>query len=88
MVRVECTAPVGQGSIEPTALWFGTRRVDVRAVADRWYGTEQRWWKVETPEGFYIVRRHEVNGTWDLAAVVGGGCAPGTTTRSQRPAPG
>jgi hypothetical protein len=45
--------------------------VDVKSVADRWYGSDQRWWKVETAEGFYIVRLDEASGTWELAAVVG-----------------
>lgn len=72
MLRVECTTSAEQGSIEPAALWFGSRRVDVRAVTDRWYGADQRWWKVETAEGAYIVRLDDRSGTWDLAAVVGG----------------
>jgi hypothetical protein len=70
MIRVECT-PSGSGVVEPAVIWFGARRVDVLAVVDRWYGSSQRWWKVETSEGHYIVRLDESSGEWELAAVVG-----------------
>jgi hypothetical protein len=51
-------------------VWFGNRRVPVRAVVDRWYGASHRWWKVDTEEGRYVLRRNEDGGAWDLAAVV------------------
>jgi hypothetical protein len=70
-MRVECAASAADGCPEPASLWFGQRRVEVLSVVDRWYGTDRRWWKVETAEGFYVVRRDEVSGTWELAAVVG-----------------
>ena len=71
MIQVECV-PNSAGEAEPVVLCFGARRVQVRAVTDRWYGTTQRWWKVDTAEGAYIVRRDEQSGQWELAAVVGG----------------
>lgn len=70
MLRVETTAAAA-GDFEPRVIWFGTRRVEVRAVADRWYGTAQRWWKVDTDEGSYVLQYDEQVGTWELAAVVG-----------------
>ena len=70
MVRVECTSSIS-GLLEPGVIWFGSRRVEVRAVTDRWYGGERRWWKVETAEGAYILRLDEASGNWELAAVVG-----------------
>jgi hypothetical protein len=70
MIRVECTASSPCGAADPSAIWFGARRVEVRAVTDRWYGNNQRWWKVETVDGLYIVRLEESSGTWELAAVV------------------
>lgn len=53
MVRVETTAAAA-GGFEPSMIWFGSRRVEVHAVSDRWYGATQRWWKVETDEGSYV----------------------------------
>jgi hypothetical protein len=44
--------------------------VDVGEVTDRWYGSDQRWWKVRTIDGLYIVRLDESTRTWELAAVV------------------
>lgn len=65
-LRVEC-----QADGEPAVIWFGSRRVDVMAVVDRWWGNSQRWWKVDTQEGAYVLRRDEATDEWDLAAVVG-----------------
>lgn len=70
MIRVECATVGTSGSPDPVVLWFGARRVEVRTVTDRWWGSDQRWWKVETIDGLYIVRLDERTGVWDLAAVV------------------
>jgi hypothetical protein len=69
MVNEECTQSA-TGLIEPRVIWFGSRRVEIRTIVDRWHGTDRQWWKVETDEGFYILRLDECNGTWELAAVV------------------
>lgn len=69
MLRVE-TERNAQGEAEPTVVWFGSRRVPVQAVTDRWWGRAQRWWKVDTAEGPYILRLDEASGQWELAAVV------------------
>ena len=70
MIRVECTASDTNGLGDPAVIWFGARRVEVLAVTDRWFGGDQRWWKVETSDGIYIVRLNESGGSWELAAVV------------------
>ena len=70
MIRVECSASEQSGPGDPVVIWFGARRVDVGAVTDRWYGPDQRWWKVRTIDGLYVVRLDESTGTWELAAVV------------------
>ena len=70
MIRVECTVSSNKDAADPMAIWFGARRVEVRAVTDRWHGSNQRWWKVETIDGIYIVRLDELTLTWELAAVV------------------
>jgi len=70
MIRVERVASGESGAGDPAAVWFGARRVEVRAVTDRWFGVDQRWWKVETVDGLYIVRLDERTDTWELAAVV------------------
>lgn len=59
------------GVLEPGVIWFGSRRVDIRAIVDRWYGADRQWWKVDTAEGVYVLRLDETSGIWDLAAVVG-----------------
>jgi hypothetical protein len=70
MIQVECTASGMDNAVDPIAIWFGARRVQVLAVTDRWHGRTQRWWKVQTIDGLYIVRLDELASTWELAAVV------------------
>ena len=61
----------GADEFEPRVIWFGSRRVDVRAVVDRWYGATHKWWKVRTDEGDYVLRLDTDALQWELAAVVG-----------------
>jgi hypothetical protein len=68
-IRVECRADPS-GTLEPHVVWFGARRVLVRSVVDRWYGPGNRWWKVDTEDGLYVLRLDESAQAWDLAAVV------------------
>ena len=70
MIQVECIAADANSLSDPAVIWFGRRAVEVRAVTDRWFGSHQRWWKVETEDGAYIVRLDESTGDWELAAVV------------------
>jgi hypothetical protein len=70
-LQVECE-PGLRGEPEPALIRFGARCVPVRAIVDRWYGAEQRWWKVATDEGFYVLRRELASGEWVLAAVARG----------------
>jgi hypothetical protein len=44
--------------------------VEVTAILDRWWGPGMRWWKVETADGPYIVRKGTEAADWELAAVV------------------
>jgi hypothetical protein len=67
-IRVECGTAAG-GDPEPEVIWFGSRRLPVLAIVDRWYGPRQRWWKLETSDGLYVLRRDDRTGEWDLAAV-------------------
>jgi len=67
-IRVESkAAPFDE--LDPELIWFGGRRVPVLSIVDRWYGPHQRWWKVETEDGFYVLRRDDGTGEWELAAV-------------------
>jgi len=67
-IRVEYEqGPAGEP--EPAVVWFGSRRLVVHAIVDRWYGTDRRWWKVETDDGLYVLRRDDRSGEWELAAV-------------------
>lgn len=67
-IRVE-HEPGLNGEPEPAVVWFGRRRLAVRAISDRWWGPGRRWWKVETDDGAYVLRREDATGAWELAAV-------------------
>lgn len=58
------------GETRPSAVRFGTRRVAVNEVLDRWHGRDRTWWKVATDEGSYVLVHDDATGQWNLAAVV------------------
>ena len=66
-IRVECYAGY-RGEQEPTALWLGERRLEVRAVIDRWFAPGQRWFKIDADDGhLYVLRNDEASGDWEIA---------------------
>jgi hypothetical protein len=67
-ITVDYQAGLG-GEAEPAIVWFGSRRLVVKAITDRWYGTNRRWWKIETEAGVYVLRREDGSEEWELAAV-------------------
>ena len=68
-IRVECHAGY-RGEQEPTAVWFGGRRVAVRDIVDRWFAPGRRWFKVDAEdEQLYVLRHDDGTGEWDLAAL-------------------
>jgi hypothetical protein len=69
ILRVECHAGY-RGEQEPIAFWFGTRRLIVRAIVDRWFAPTQRWVKIDAGDDqTYVLRYEEATGQWDLAAL-------------------
>lgn len=54
---------------EPLAFWLGDRRVEVRAIVDRWYAPTQRWFRVDADDGnLYVLRHDESSDRWEIAA--------------------
>ncbi|WP_157271763.1 hypothetical protein [Azohydromonas aeria] len=70
-VAVEVEPDGAGGEARPCAIRFGTRRVPVDGVLDRWHGRDWTWWKVATAEGAYVLVHDEASGEWALAAIVG-----------------
>jgi hypothetical protein len=67
-IRVECYAGY-RAEQEPLAFWCGERRLEVRAIVDRWAAPAQRWFKVDADDGnVYILRHDEASGDWEIAA--------------------
>ena len=67
-IRVECYAGC-RAEQEPLAFWRGERRLEVKAIVDRWYSPTQRWFKVDADDGhLYVLRCDEKTRDWELAA--------------------
>lgn len=67
-IRVECQSGY-RGEREPLAFWLGERRVAVRAVTDRWFAPQQRWFRVDADDdSMYVLRHDEASGNWEIAA--------------------
>jgi hypothetical protein len=67
-IRAECYAGY-RAQQEPRAFWCGERRLEVRAVVDRWFAPAQRWFKVDAEDGdVYILRHDEASDEWEIAA--------------------
>ncbi|HEV8551833.1 MAG TPA: hypothetical protein VGR65_00385 [Casimicrobiaceae bacterium] len=67
-IRVECYAGY-RAEQEPVVFWCGERRLEVRAIADRWYSPTQRWFRVDADDGHMFVLRHdEQSDEWEIAA--------------------
>jgi hypothetical protein len=57
-ICVECYAGY-RAEHEPLVFWLGDRRLEVRAIIDRWYSPTQRWFKVDAYDGHTYVLRHD-----------------------------
>lgn len=67
-IHVSCYAGY-RSSQEPVAFWLGDRKLEVRAILDRWYSPTQTWFKVDADDGdTYILRHDEHSDEWDIAA--------------------
>jgi hypothetical protein len=54
---------------EPLAFCLGDRRLEVKAILDRWYSPTQRWFRVDADDGHMFVLRHdEQSDEWEIAA--------------------
>ena len=51
-------------------FWLGARRLEVRAIVDRWFAPTQRWFKVDAEDGqLYVLRHDETRDEWELVAL-------------------
>ncbi len=68
----EQASRVRAGRAGPVPAEAGLVRKPTRAralIADRWYGPHHSWWKVDTEDGLYVLRRDDSSGEWALAAI-------------------
>lgn len=65
-IRVECYAGY-RGEQEPRAFHLGERRIEVKAILDRWLAPDHRYFKVQGDDGnTYILRHDEASGEWEM----------------------
>ena len=79
------SVPGLRGEPEPTAVWFGARRVGVRAIEDRWFAPMQRWYRIDADDGQLYVLRHDLaSHAWELAALTRREALPDAIERTLR----
>lgn len=55
----------------PLAFVLGSRRLEVRDIADRWYGVEHDYFKVVADDGrIYLLRRHRHLDLWFVVKIM------------------
>jgi len=70
-LHVECYAGY-RGEETPRCFFLGTRRVEVRAVLDRWLAPDHRYFKVRGDDGcLYLLRHDPARGHWELTLFEG-----------------
>jgi len=71
-IRVECYAGY-RAEQEPRAFWLADRRLEIRAILDRWHAPTRRWFKVDADDGHTYVLRHDAESDeWEIAAFTAG----------------
>lgn len=66
-VRVDCYAG-HRGEQEPRCFHFGSRRIAVTEILDRWLGPDHRYFKLLGADGDTYILRHDVaSHAWTLA---------------------
>jgi len=65
-LRVECYAGY-RGEETPRTLTFGSRRIGVVDVQDRWLAPDHRYFRLIGDDGgLYIIRHDNEKGLWEL----------------------
>jgi hypothetical protein len=65
-IRVDCYAGY-RGEETPRRLTMGTRRIEVKAIEDRWLAPDHRYFRLLGDDGGrYIIRHDPILGTWQL----------------------
>ena len=67
-IKVESLSDA-KGQETPCRFFLGTRRIEVKAVADRWYGEQACYFRVlGNDENSYILKGPLGDGSWELVS--------------------
>ena len=74
-MRVKVEAYSGYTANErPQRFTLGERTIEVRDIVDRWYGEQERYFRVSTDEGdMYVLKYSERDAAWELVSFTGKG---------------
>lgn len=65
-ITVTCHAG-HRGEQEPRAFYLGDRRIEVKAILDRWLAPDHRYFKLQGDDGgIYILRHDEAADEWEM----------------------
>lgn len=65
-ITVTCHAG-HRGEEEPRTFYLGERRIEVKAILDRWLAPDHRYFKLQGDDGdIYILRHDEAADEWEM----------------------
>jgi hypothetical protein len=65
-LKVECYSGY-RGEETPRAIWFGSKKIEVKKILDRWLSPDHRYFKIMDEEGSLFIIRHDVlSQQWEL----------------------
>ena len=65
-IRVECYSGFCWEET-PRALWFGSKRIEIEQLLDRWISPDHRYFKIHTVDKDLYIIRHDPNAwRWEL----------------------
>jgi len=65
-LKVECYAGY-RGEETPRAIWFGSRKIEVKKILDRWLSPDHRYFKImDEDDSLYIIRHDVLSRKWEL----------------------
>ena len=71
-IKVECYSGY-RGEETPRNIWFGSRRVEVKAILDRWLATDHRYFKILGDDNAVYIIRHDITAwNWELTTYTQG----------------
>ena len=65
-LKVECYSGY-RGEETPRSIRFGSRKIEVKKILDRWLSPDHRYFKImDEDDSLYIIRHDVISRNWEL----------------------